>query len=383
MFRVIVLMFFVFLIVGCGEENDYSVNRVDSYDLSAPHSIKNRSLSGSIFIPQEFLVDSVSLCELDSCLNKIQGRCYKGTVMDSEYSFLATDYKSPYVIIELHLRFSHSDSVVSKITFLTLSNISLSLHPRLSIESHLESKRVKKLYEDGYPFHAAKSKSAIELERLLGARYGAYTEDDSLYRYDPMHPYYISYGTFNGSAENFFPYVMLGFLVQDSLFKQNVDSFTNYFSENGQWFDSDKALISADYCASNRDTIIKWVMKHDSIWLYSQRDLNELMSNLLENVYGFPECKAGFYGNPNSGSSDIRMVNENPASIHYGDSLVCDHSKLTLRIWRLPYDSLERKFGFCTYAEKAEKTIVMTEDSLYYVCLHNDTDRGWFPTEKP
>ena len=44
MFRVIVLMFFVFLIVGCSEENDYSVNRVDSYDLSAPHSIKNRAL---------------------------------------------------------------------------------------------------------------------------------------------------------------------------------------------------------------------------------------------------------------------------------------------------------------------------------------------------
>ena len=60
MFRVIVLMFFVFLIVGCGEENDYSVNRVDSYDLSAPHSIKNRSLSGSIFIPQEFSV----VCQL-------------------------------------------------------------------------------------------------------------------------------------------------------------------------------------------------------------------------------------------------------------------------------------------------------------------------------
>lgn len=138
-------MFFVFLIVGCGEENDYSVNRVDSYDLSAPHSIKNRSLSGSIFIPREFLVDSVSLCELDSCLNKIQGRCYKGTVMDSEYSFLATDYKSPYVIIELHLRFSHSDSVVSKITFLTLSNISLSLHPRLSIDKPSRKQKSKKV----------------------------------------------------------------------------------------------------------------------------------------------------------------------------------------------------------------------------------------------
>ena len=387
MFRVIVLMFFVFFIVGCSEENDYSVNRVDSYDLSAPHSIKNRSLSGSIFIPREFSIDSVILNELDSNLNKIQGSHYKGIVNGLEYTFHITDFKSPYVIIELHLQFSHSDSVVSKITFLTLSNISLTLHPRLSIESHLESERVKMLYEDGYPFHAAKRKSAIELARILGTYYGAYTEDDSLYIYSPMHPYYISYDDFYKSAGNYFPYVMLGFLIQASLFKQNVDFFINYFSKNGRWFDSDKALLSADYCASNRDSIVQWVLKRQKNWMiswyYSQRDLNEFMSNLLEIVYGFPECKSGLYGDPNSASQNVRMVNENVASIHYGDSLVCDHSESTLRIWRLPYDSLERKFGFCTYAEKAEKTFVMTEDSLYYECRHNDTDRGWFPTKKP
>lgn len=345
---VYLLLAFALALVGCSDwyyeaaDTDYHKNK--THELRGQYPIDGRTIEGDIIFPAfskaKFTPEKVLLIQLDSSLaelDTLKGEILKKDSVDYRIPYHA--YKYPYVKIQVKGNWKFLSSKGVPLTLETICDISNVWKPNVNLLTHLEVPLVESLVADEYPFNAAKGLASQVFTENFGFEY----------RKDPVE-------TYKQESSELYPlYRMFLLGSSDSAIVENIEDFRLDLAD-GIYDGSDNLVQFADYIVED------WLRKDSLVTSLNMSKVQWGISKaLVERAYGLTACT-----DSSVGYFYVKSLN----SKFKGDSLVCDKGQFDYYVYRV-LDSLERKYGACTFIDTSMNAIVSQEDNSFLYCIHS------------
>lgn len=344
---VYLLLALAMALVGCSdwyyEAADTDYFKVKDHDLRGQYPINGRTIEGDIIFPTfykgSFTPEKVMLIQLDSSLaelDTLRGEILKKDSVDYRIPYHA--YKYPYVKIQVKGIWKLLSSNGVPLTLETICDISNVWSPNINLISHLEVPLVESFVADEYPFNAAKGMAAQAFTENFGLEYKKNPAETYKQEKDELQPLFRMF--LQSSS--------------DSAFVENIEDFRLDMAD-GIYDGSDLLVQFADYIVEDwfrKDSLLASLNTTGFQW--------SITKALVERAYGLAACT-----DSSVGYFHIKSAN----SKFKGDSLVCDKGEFDMFVYRT-LDSLERKYGACTFIDTSMNIIVSEGESSYLYCTH-------------